>query len=189
MKESWELPKTISIAGKDYIIRSDFRAVLDILIAQNDPELEDWEKLEVMFQIMYVDWQKIPESQKEEALRKAVDFIDMGMGGEEKSPARVMDWEQDAPILIPSINQTLGYEVRNTDYLHWWTFMGGYMTMQEGVATTVISIRQKQAKGKKLEKWEREFIRENKSIYKLRTKLTEEEIAEKERLNKLLGGG
>ena len=187
MRDSWELPKKITVGGTDYEIRSDFRAIIDILIAQSDPELEDWEKLEVMFRIFYIDWHKIPENHKEEALKKAIEFIDMGIDSEERSPARIMDWEQDAPILIPSINQTLGYEIRNMDYLHWWTFMGGYMSMKEGIATTVISIRQKQAKGKKLDKWEKEFVSSNKKICKLQPKLTQKEKEEKERLNKLLG--
>lgn len=187
MRESWSLPKSINIGGINYKIRSDFRAVIDILIALSDPELKDVEKMEVMYRILYYDWEKIPYKYKTEAIEKASKFIDAGSEDEEKNHARIMDWEQDAPILIPAINDTLGYEIRSRKYVHWWTFLGAYMSMKDSVATTVISIRKKQSKHQKLEKWEKEFVRENKSICNLRKKLTKEEQEEKERINKWLG--
>ena len=41
---AYDLPVTLEVAGKEYGIRSDFRAVLDILIAMTDPDLSDYEK-------------------------------------------------------------------------------------------------------------------------------------------------
>ena len=51
---------------------------------------------------------------------------------------------------------------------------------------TVLQLRTKKAKGKKLEKSEREFWNSNQDICKIRKKLSQEEIAERERLNALL---
>ena len=45
----------------------------------------------------------------------------------------------------------------------------------------------KKAKGKPLEKWEREYWRENKALCVLNAKLSEEEKAERDRINALLG--
>jgi len=98
-----------------------------------------------------------------------------------------MDWEQDENILFPAINKVAGFETRSIEYLHWWTFLGYYMEISEGVFSHVLSIRMKKAKGKKLEKWEREFWSSNKSICVLREKISEEEKAERDRLNALLG--
>ena len=48
-------------------------------------------------------------------------------------------------------------------------------------------IRQKMAKGKHLEKWEREFRRNNKKICDLKKRYTKEEQEEIDYWNKLLG--
>lgn len=65
--------------------------------------------------------------------------------------------------------------------------MGYYMEISEGVFSNVLALRMKKAKGKKLEKWERDYWNANKSICALRTKLTAEEQEEKDRLDALLG--
>ena len=91
-----------------------------------------------------------------------------------------MDWEQDERILFPAINSAAGKEVRALDYLHWWTFMGYFMEIRESTYAQVLQLRQKRAKGKKLEKWELEFC-----IIKKR--LSQEEKDEQDFLKKLLG--
>ena len=98
-----------------------------------------------------------------------------------------MDWEQDEAIMFPAINKVAGFETRSAEYIHWWTFMGYYMEISEGVFSNVLNLRMKKAKGKKLEKWEREFWNSNRDICTLKTKLSSEEQAEKDRINALLG--
>ena len=61
------------------------------------------------------------------------------------------------------------------------------MEIREGIFSTVLGIRQKMAKGKRLEKWEREFRRNNKKICDLKTRYTKEEQEEIDYWNKLLG--
>ena len=52
---------------------------------------------------------------------------------------------------------------------------------------TVLSLRQKKSRGKKLEKWESEYWAENKAICDIKAHYSEEERAEIDRLNKILG--
>ena len=52
-------------------------------------------------------------------------------------------------------------EIRSEPYLHWFTFMGYYISIGESVLATVVSIRDKKHKGKKLEKHEKEFVKNN----------------------------
>ncbi len=52
---------------------------------------------------------------------------------EDIMPVKVMDWEQDEPILFPAINQVAGCEVRSVPYIHWWTFVGYFMEIREGI--------------------------------------------------------
>lgn len=185
-----QLPESLSVSGIEFAIRTDFRDVLTILEAFNDPELESNERVYVCLYILYQDFDSIPPELYEEAFKKALWFIDCGMDADTKSQKakpRTMDWEQDEHILFPAINRVAGREVRAIPYLHWWTFFGYFMEIQDGVFSHVLSLRQKKASGKKLEKWEREFWNANKDICVLKTKLTAEEQAAKDRLNALLG--
>lgn len=166
----WNFPTSLNIGGIEYEIRTDYRVILDLLMALNDPELSDsdnkmsaYMKSRVILEIMFPDWDNIPQEHIQEALDKVSEFIDMGIGDDSKKP-KTMDWEQDAPIFIPAINKVLNKEIRAEKYMHWWTFLGAYMEIGEGLFSNVIHIRQKKAKGKKLEKWEQEFYKENKSL-------------------------
>ena len=36
---AWNLPTSLNVGGKDYKIRTDYRVILDILSAMNDPDI------------------------------------------------------------------------------------------------------------------------------------------------------
>ena len=197
MVNHWELPTSISVNNTEYAIRTDYRAVMDLLTAFSDKEMlgESEEETNIIralliLNILFVDEVK-PEDQNE-AIKKAIEFIDMGIESSRdvKKPT-LMDWEQDAPLIIPAINKVLGREIRADKYMHWWTFLSAYMEIGECSFTHIINIRDKKAKGKKLEKWELEYIQEHKEIVLLKEKLTEKEQlereAEKNAVNELLG--
>lgn len=187
MDELWKLPKEICIHDEPYRIRTDYRAILDILKAAADPELTDQEKNIVMLEILYMNPEEIPPEYLEEALIKGKEFIDCGVREEGKEKVRLMDWEQDSPIIASAINKTVGKDVRSLKHMHWWTFMGAYMEIGDGLFHQVIMIRQKKAKKKKLEKWELEFYRKNRSLVDLDQKKQERSAEEKEALKTLFG--
>lgn len=191
MGNAWSFPTSLNVGGVNYEIRTDYRSVLDLFTALNDPELQDeseeltaYAQTQCILQIMFPQCDDIPEEHIQEALQKVSEFIDMGIRDERKKP-KTMDWEQDAPIIIPAVNKVLNMEIRAQKYIHWWTFLGAYMEIGESLYSTVIDIRQKKQKHKKLEKWEEEFYRENKSIVDLKENYTEEELAEQERFKRL----
>lgn len=192
---AWELPASLEVGGKEYAIRTDYRVILDILAAMNDPEIfvpgmtEEEKKMEqsmTMLQILYIDFDSMPPKDWQEAMKKAVDFIDCGIKGDDKPKPRSMDWEQDAPIIAPEISKIAGRDIRIGE-THWWEFFGYYLGIGEGVFNTIVSIREKKRKGKKLEKWEQEFYKDNKSLVDLRAKKAERSEEEKEELRKLFG--
>lgn len=194
MASAWEFPTSLNIGGVDYEIRTDYRAVLDLLTALNDeelmdadPQIEAYMKSRVILEIMFPKCDDIPAENIQEALSKVAEFIDMGITEDSKKP-KTMDWEQDAPILIPAINKVLNTEIRAQKYIHWWTFLGAYMEIGESLFSNILHIRQKKAKGKKLEKWEQEFYKENKSLidFKQKNQRSEEE---KELLRDYFGYG
>ena len=55
MWKDYELPTSANIDGKDFKIRSDYRVMLDIMSAFNDPNLSDKEKIMAGIEIFYVD--------------------------------------------------------------------------------------------------------------------------------------
>ncbi len=189
MMSRWELPKTLNVGGRDYLIRYQFTAILDILSAYSDPELDDEEKTEVMLAILYPDYPQIPQEHLSEAVRKGCEFIDCGQKRDDKPRPKLMDWDQDADIIIPEINKVAGMEIRANPELHWWTFWGFFMSIGDGLFASVLHVRRKKRNGKKLDKWEEEFYRENMSLVDLRSPESEEIKAEKAALLKMLDGG
>ena len=192
---AWELPTSLEVGGKEYAIRTDYRVILDILAAMNDPEIfepgmtEDEKKIEqtmTMLQILYIDFDSILPKDYQEAAEKAVDFIDCGIEGDDKPKPRTMDWEQDAPIIAPEVSKVAGRDIRVGE-THWWEFFGYYLGIGEGVFNTIVSIREKRRKGKKLEKWEKEFYQNNKNLIDLKIKKIERSDEEKEALRDLFG--
>ena len=136
---------------------------------------------------MFPNCDEIPAEHIQEALDKVAEFIDMGISDESKKP-KTMDWEQDATIIIPAVNKVLNTEIRAVQYMHWWTFLGAYMEIGESMFSNVLHIRQKIAKNKKLEKWEQEFYKENKSLIDFKN-TDQRSDEEKEALREYFGYG
>lgn len=164
-----ELPTSIEIGGEEWKIRSDFRNILRIFEAMEDQELSDAEKLYVSLYRFYVDFESMPQEIYQEAYNKEFAFIECHDRSDEKSKPKLVNWEKDEQMIFPAINAVAGLEVRSVEYMHWWTFMGYFENVDnEGLWSFVLSIRQKKSKGKKLEKYEEEFYRNNMALCDVR---------------------
>jgi len=185
---NWILPTSVHVAGVDWQIETNYKAVLDVLIQYNNPDYDEEDKLFYLLIGLVKDFDKLDPCDYLEMCSALSDFIDMGATDKTVKP-RVMDWEQDASIIIPEINKQIGngIDVRNMD-MHWWTFLGYYMGIGEGTFAHVVSIRTKKAKHQKLEKWEKDFLNENKDLVLLKEKLSRQEIEEKEALLREIDG-
>ena len=182
----YTLQTSVCAGGVEYPIRTDFRAVLDVLCAMNDPELDGRAKTAVLVEIMFPNWQDIPIEHIEECCKQACDFIDCGNRDDGKPHPKMIDWEQDADLIVPAINRVTGKEIRSVDYMHWWTFWGAYMEIGDCLLSNVLNIRDKKARHKKMEKHEQEFYRENKHLVDFKHKESEEEKAARENIEKWL---
>lgn len=192
MVDEWSFPHSVFANGREYEIRTDYRVVKDLLIALDDPEMkgeteEETKLIQIMLmlEIMVPDYEKVLEEDIVEVVNGISDFIDMGIEPNNQK-IRVMDWQQDAGLIISAVNNVLKKEIRAESYLHWWTFLSAYLEIGESSFTHILSIRTKKAKHKKLEKWELEYIEENKNVVLLKEKLTEEQQAEKDKFKKEL---
>lgn len=175
-----ELPTSLHIAGMDFPIRTDFRVILRIFEAWNDPVLTDQEKCAVCLLNLYEHPERITPDIAEEAVRQAYRFCAAGQEPNDKPPVKLFDWVQDERILFPAVNKAAGYETRALPYLHWWAFAGLLSEIGDGLFSTVLHIRAKRAEGKRLDKWEEEFARRNHGLIALYTDEEREEIRETE---------
>lgn len=171
---NYNLPLSLEICGVEYEIRSDYRNVLDIYEALNDSELSEKERSFAALYILYPDFENMPPEHYEEAAKKLLWFINCGQedDNESKQP-KLMDWEQDFPLIVAAINQMVGYDIRDPKvYMHFWTFISYYQDIKDCLFAQVVSIRYKLIKGKKLDKQEQEFLRHNRKLVEFKRKYT-----------------
>lgn len=166
----YELPTTIKINDTIYTIRNlgDYRMVLDCFQVLNDVELSEKERIIACLIIFYEDLNELEDvlSLDGDTTQSLLDnaFLFFNCGQKHSSGEtnyKTLDWEQDSQLISSAVNKVAGKEVRAEQYLHWWTFMGYFNAVGESALATVIGIRSKIAKGKKLEKYENEFRRDN----------------------------
>lgn len=172
----YALPTSVEVNGATYQIESDYRAVLDILTALVDSELDEQDKAEVALKIFYPDFGEMPVSDYQEALNQCFRFIDLGQDPkEQKKQPDIMSWEQDFTLYIAPINRIAGCEIRALEYLHWYSFVGYYQEIGDCLFAQVVRIRDKKARGKSLDKQDREFYKRNRDIIDLKTTYTDAE--------------
>ena len=124
------LPQTLKVCNKDYAIRSDFRNILTIIMAYNDKDLSNEEKVFVCLHRIYKDLESMPRNKETyaAAIQAATEFIECRMTDGKPSP-KVVNWEKDEQLIFPAINKVAGTEVRALQYMHWWTFLGYFQAI------------------------------------------------------------
>ena len=185
MLSCWQLPVSADIGGKRYGIHTDFRDILEIFSYLNDGDLPEFIRWQIALALFYEG--EISPQDTQEAMEYLSRFLCCGQQEQMPGP-RLLDWQQDAGLIIADINKVAGKEVRAVEYIHWWTFMSWFHAIGEGQLSTVVSIRDKLHRGKKLEPWEREFYREHKHQVELKKRYTAEEIQQQEKLKAMLDG-
>lgn len=186
---AWTLPTSAILGGKEYEIVTDYRDILDVIKAMQDPGIADFARSQVVLSLFYEDFDSIPPELWKEAMQFMAVFINCGEEvHEDRRPhPKLIDWDQDRQAIVTDISRITGTDIRGVEYLHWWTFVAYYGAIGDGQLATLVSIRQKRSKGKKLEQWEKEFYAEHQDQIDFRPNYTAEEIEEQERLKKLLG--
>lgn len=176
------LPKSVEINGREYAIRYDFRVILDIFEALNDIDLNDQERALAVLQMFYVDFDDLEDY--DAALNECFRFINGGKENQNaKKEPQLVNWESDFSLIAAPVNRVLGYEIRAVEYdaennsggVHWYTFLSAYMEIGDCLFAQVINIREKKAKGKPLNKTDKEFYRKNRDLVDIKMHYTETE--------------
>ena len=195
----YELPTTITVKDRQFNITNagDFRMVLDCFSALQDEEMSEDYRVLACLLIFYNEFideenhQRV-EIDSLEVLEDIRDYLPdltkemfkfMNCGQNESPGANqgvaLVDWEQDSMMICSAINKVVNQEIRALPYLHWWTFLGYYLAIDDkSVLATVVSIRDKIARHKKLEKWETEFRRNNPNYFVWRQSTVQDREAE-----------
>ena len=157
--------------------------ILDCFSVLEDMELTKEERILTCLLIFYEKFETLDDILSDENIHELVMkmfwFMSCGNDSEATSHQRkLMDWEQDEQLICSAVNSVAHMEVRMADYIHWWTFMGYYMSIGECLYSTILSIRDKILNGKKLEKYEREFKLRNPQYFVWNSKTTEQQEAD-----------
>lgn len=165
-------------------INADFRDILEIFSYLNDPSLPDFIRWEIALALFYT--QPIPQQHRQQAAQALADFISYGTDQTAAPGPKLLDWQQDAPLILGDVNRVAGQEIRQLPFVHWWTFLSWFHAVGEGQLSTVVAIRDKLARGKKLESWEQSFYRENRQKVDLKKHYTPQELLQRKQLQQML---
>ena len=169
------LPETVTVCERELAIRWEYRDVLTVLAALADPELSQQEKTLAALAIFYPDAEDLEPDEVPEALERLNWFIEAGQEPRGQKGPKLMDWEQDFPYIIAPINRVIGRDVRGCTPLHWWTFLSAYYEIGDCLFAQIVRIRDLKARGKTLDKNDREWARKNADLIRFKTTYSSEE--------------
>lgn len=164
----YRLPTYFEIEGEPFEIRDkgDYRMVLSCFNIMSNVELSEYEKIISCLMVFYSDFEDMDDlivhPHINQLVEKMLWFFDCGQTYEQKKEQPILvDWDKDSNLICSAINGVIGHDIRGDEYVHWWTFISYYMAIGECSLAQIVSIRRKLAKGKKLEKHEKEYMQEN----------------------------
>ena len=185
MLSGWDLPTRAQIGDREYILHCDYRDILEIFSYFQDPDLPEYLRWQIALGLFYEG--DIPVDHQQEAMTYLTTFLNGGEDVPQTPAPKLLDWQQDAQMIVADINKVAGQEIRSLPFVHWWTFLSWFHAIGEGQLSTLISLRQKLHKGKKLEDWENAYYRENRQKVDLKPRYSREELAQREKLQAMLG--
>lgn len=161
MKMLGTLPRALDVNGVKREIRPDYLNIFRIFEILEATDLAEHEKTYLFLRRIYKGFTTIPSEDYQAAAEAAIRFIEAGEGGQNKKKSpRVIYWGKDEQMLFAAVNAVAGFEVRLHPETHWWTWLGFFQNIDPGSPYGfILNIRSKKKRGKKLEKYEREFYR------------------------------
>ncbi len=165
---------SLTVDGKEREINADFRDIINIFLALSDPDVKENEKCLLMVCLLYKDNSFINFKTISEAVKQASWFMDCGKDwGETENKPQLLDWEQDFNMIVSAADKNIktAETCLELPFLHWWTFISKFTERGESQMTTVLSIREKLSKGQKLEKYEKEILKDNRDLIIIKKKI------------------
>lgn len=179
----WRLPVALTVGGQPVPIRADFRQVLQVLQCFEDEGLPLFARWRKALRLFYET--PIAPEYRQEAMEQLCGFISCYQPA--RPGPRLMSWSHDAHLIAAQVNQVAGREVRQEEFLHWWTFLGYFHAIGPGPFSQVVAIREKLRRGKPLDEEERQFYSSHRHMIRLPDSRSVQQ--EKMQLEQMLRGG
>jgi len=173
------LPTKIRVKDKIFDINTDFRVIINILLAFEDSSLSREEQFYVAINNLYK--KEIPNDYLDEAIKQAIKFIN---GGEEDksikmNEKRIYSFTKDGNRIFSGINQTHKRELEKETYLHWWVFLSLFMDMSPDCMFGELTYYRKRKNEGKLTKEEKDQYKKIKTLVDLDDDINEGSEARK----------
>jgi hypothetical protein len=110
------LPETVEWQGKEYPIRTDFRAVLLAIKLMGDPNIAPTDRRALLADILF------PGCVPHDPWAAVQPFIRRGRTDPPEPGARDFDYEQDAAEIYAAFMQVYGIDLIDAPHMHWWKF-------------------------------------------------------------------
>lgn len=170
-----------------YPINYWFQIGIQIYLVFEDDELEDFEKADVIVNLLFPG-EVPPKEQVQECLEWFLNGWCHDRSPKERDKRRLMDFNNDQWRIYADFRQIYGINLNEAD-LHWWEFMGMLWNMPQRQSSflQVVDIRRKKLKSK-MSKEERESIRNAQYIYGLEEKKEKKRVytdAEKQKIDEV----
>lgn len=187
-----ELPTTLTVSGKEYEIRTDFRISLLFSLLAEDPNIRDVEKLAQAMDLYFYskDSGSFSIAQLSEALEQILWFYKCGedeaITHSNKSTnsgksERILSFDHDDRYIYSSFMQEYKIDLQD-EQLHWWKFRALFDGLSpKSQIKTIMGYRGMKIDSK-ASKSEQKFYREMKALYKLPELISEEAEKEKDAL-------
>ena len=172
-----KLPTKIRVNENIYDTNYDYKTVIKTLMAFEDDELTQSEKYYILLNNIYK--QEIPQRDEEEAIFKAIKFLNLGVDSESnsnKESPRVYSFSKDASYIYSGISQTHKVDLEKESNLHFWKFMSLFMDMTpECMFGELVYYRKRKQEGKltKEEKQQYEKIKDLVDLERVKVKSEE----------------
>lgn len=122
-----QLPDKVKIDGAEYLVNSDFRAIILIDQIMHDKELSDTDRILSALNVFYME--EAPE-QTTQAIEKLVWFFRCGREPDEQEKrrgrfqrhTRAIDYSVDSRLIWAAFLQEYQIDLTQPMNLHWWKF-------------------------------------------------------------------
>ncbi len=150
-----KFPTKVRLNEEIHELNTDFRVGLNIMLLYEDKTLNDYEKTDIMLELLYK--KEIPIELREMAVEKAMLFLNAEDNKKSKSddgkydikPKRVYSFTQDAKYIYSAIKKSHGVDLENIEYLHWWKFVYYFLDLDEkSFFSQMVYLRNQKNKGK-----------------------------------------
>lgn len=175
------LPETVTVDGREYPIRTDFRSGIRFEQILFDKELSDRQKFQKVMEEFYGE--ETPKN-KAEALNAVIDFYRCGKKpvkaeetsdeGKSVNKRSIYDFRHDDAYIYAAFIQQYGIDL-STASLHWWKFMALFRSLTDETLFVKIMGYRAADTSKIKNRAERERIAKLKEVYALPVELTYEE--------------